>query len=295
MDTPRTFINPVVGLPFAPPSERISADGLMARAEPLPEWPPWVGAFTIGVDVQKDRYELLPVGFGADQRIALMPSEQVYGDLEGPDTLRDLLEALTKPRGGLLPEAIALDTGHRNDVVWRIVDTLRARRVQAFGVKGEAHVRSIIAPPAVKGRKGVRNPWQIGTNHVKDFIEARLRADPDSSRGVLFSDQITPEMFAQLTAEERKTEWKQGQRKTVWVLRPGMRNEMLDMLGYAIGALHARGARFIVGLGQLADSRTAAPVQAPAPAPAPTIDPVLAAIQRATRRPAAQRGFLSKR
>jgi phage terminase large subunit GpA-like protein len=298
MDTLRVFINTVVGLPFAPPSERISATGLMARAEPMGELPSWVGAVTVGCDVQADRFELLPVGFGAGERCAMLPPERIFGAIDSQETLNDVVAAILRPRSGMVPSSVCIDTGYRPEVAWAIVDMLRARRVHAFGVKGMEDRGSIISEPSSKGRKGVRNPWLIGSHVTKDSIDARFRADPDGPKGVVFSDGIDAESFAQLTAEEKRLTIVNGRPRKVWRLRPGMRNEMLDMFQYALGALHARGVRLINSLPALAAARAAPVPQADdtpsAPLP-PAYDPVAAAVQRALRRPTKQRGFMSNR
>lgn len=281
-DTLKTFINTRVGEAFAPPSERINADGLMARAEPMPDLPPWVGAFTVGVDLQQDRFELLPVGFGAGERSAILPPERIWGRIDAPETVTEAVEAILSTRSGMIPAAVCVDTGYRPEIAWAIVDRLRARKVYAYGIKGMDELgRPIISEPSSKGRKNVRNPYLIGTNTVKDSIEARFRADPDGPKGVNFSDGVDAESFAQLTAEEKRVAMVNGRPRKVWKLRPGMRNEMLDMLGYAIGALHARGARFIASLGSLADERAKAPPPPPEPAaPHDPYNPVVVAPPR---------------
>jgi phage terminase large subunit GpA-like protein len=284
-DTLKTFINTRVGEAFAPPSERISVDGLMARAEPMPDLPPWVGAVTLGVDVQQDRFELLPVGWGAGERCAVLPPERIWGRIDAAETVTEAVEAILAQRSGMIPAAVCVDTGYRPEIAWAIVDRLRARRVMAYGIKGMDDLgRPIISEPSSKGRKGVRNPYLVGTNTVKDSIEARFRADPDGPKGVAFSDGIDAESFAQLTAEEKRVQLVNGRPRKVWKLRPGMRNEMLDMLGYAIGALHARGPRFLVSLGQLADDRAKAPPPPPEPAaPHDPYNPVVVPSRRPSR------------
>ena len=256
MDTLRAFINTVVGLPFAPPSERISVDGLMARAEPMPDLPPWVGAVGIGVDVQQDRFELLPIGMGAGERIAVLPPERIWGKIDDAECIRELLAAIVRPRSGLLPSSVCVDTGYRPEIAWAVVDALKARRIPAYGIKGMDPIgHPIIREPSATSTKKTRHPYLVGTNTVKDSIEARFRAAPDGPKGVAFSDGIDAESFAQLTAEEKRMSIVNGRPRKVWKLRPGMRNEMLDMLGYAIASLHARGVRFLTTLDALAAAR----------------------------------------
>lgn len=249
-DTLQTFVNTVVGLPFAPPSERINLEGLIARAEPMPDLPPWVGEVLVGVDLQGDRFEFLPIGMGADERIAMLPPERVWGKIDDLATQRELVATIIRPRGGLVPAAVCVDTGFRPEVAWSIVRMLQAKGIRcAYGTKGMAEPgRPLIAPPSGKGRKGVKNPWLVGTTTVKDSIEARFRAAPDGPKGVAFSDGITSDEFAQLTAEEKVRKTIQGRPVKVWQLRSGMRNEMLDMFGYAIAAAHARGVRWLASI-----------------------------------------------
>jgi phage terminase large subunit GpA-like protein len=291
--TLRVFINTVIGLPFAPPTERLSAEGLMARAEPMPTFPAWVGAFTVGCDLQADRGEALPVGFGPEQRFAIREPIRVYGTIDSPDFVREMADELAKPRDGMKPSAVAFDTGYRPEIVWKIVDELGRRGIRAYGTKGMGEPgRPLVTKPDGASTKTKRPPWTLGTHTVKDFIDARFRVDADGPLAPAFSDQLTPEEFAQLTAEEKKLTTFKGRVRRVWVQITGRRNEMLDMLGEAIFAANALGPRFIASLGQLADSRTAPVVQAETPAVTPQPDPVLAAILRSRRPAAPSRGFL---
>jgi terminase, large subunit len=294
MNTTRhTFINTVIGIPYAPPTERLSAEGLMARAEPMPTFPAWVGAFTVGCDLQADRGEALPVGFGPEQRFAIREPIRVYGTIDSPDFVREMADELARPRDGMKPSAVAFDTGYRPEIVWKIVDELGRRGIRAYGTKGMGEPgRPLVTKPDGASTKTKRPPWTLGTHTVKDFIDARFRVDADGPLAPAFSDQLTPEEFAQLTAEEKRLTTFKGRVRRVWVQITGRRNEMLDMLGEAIFAANALGPRFIASLGQLADSRSAPVAQPEPPPPQPQPDPVLAAILRSRRPAAPSRGFL---
>lgn len=260
-DTLKTFVNTVVGATFAPPSERISATGLMARAEPMDTFPAWVGGFTIGVDIQGgagERFELLPVGWGVGQRSAVRGVERIFGDPASAENIKALLAALTMERDGMLPLAVAVDTGYLPHVAWQIVDALKARRIVAFAVKGSSSASRgdpLMVQPGATTRKGSRPPWMVSTGTAKDWWAAAFRAAVDGERGVAFSDELEPEVFSQFTAEELVPIVVHGQPSKRWKVREGMRNEGTDMLNYALAALHGRGARLIASLGAMAEKR----------------------------------------
>ena len=288
MDTLRTFINTVIGLPFAPPTERLSAEGLMARAEPMATWPAWVGAYTVGCDLQADRAEILPVGFGAEQRFAIREPHREFGVIDAPEFVKAVADACAQERNGLRPAAVAFDTGYRPEIVWKIVDELTRRGIRAFGTKGMGDPgRMLVGKPDGASTKTKRPPWTLGTHTVKDFIDARFRVDADGPLAPAFSDALTPEEFAQLTAEEKKLTTYKGRLRRVWTLPAGRRNEMLDMLGEAIFAVNALGPRFVASLPQLAADRAKLPEPEPEPAPPP--DPYTP-VPRPARRPS--RGFV---
>jgi phage terminase large subunit GpA-like protein len=258
----RTFVNTILGLPFAAKAEKIDPTSLLARAEPMADPPPEIGLLTAGVDVQADRIEYLVTGWGAGERQAMLSYGQVEGDPGQDSTWDKLDEALSGTWGGLRISAAAVDTGYRPETGWKWSERRHAYKV--FPVKGEdGRGRPLIQKPGAVTRKRQRRPWIVGVDTAKDSLASRLRSAPEGPQGVRFSEDLPPEFYDHLTAEKLTTVFVGSRPTRKWLLIPGRRNEGLDMAVYALAALHGLGTPTVRALGVLAEKRMAA--QAPKP------------------------------
>jgi phage terminase large subunit GpA-like protein len=282
----RTFVNTIIGEPFAPAAEKLEPGVLAARAEPMPEVPAWVGLLTAGVDVQADRLEYVVVGWGADERAAVLEYDHVEGDPGHAETWAVLTTQLAQPRSGMHVQCVCADTGYRPETVWRWAGgRLPFRALPTKGMDGRG--RLIIQKPAAVTHKHQRRPWLVGTDTAKDALAARLRSAPEGPQGVRFSASLAPEYFEHLTAEKSTTVYVASRPVRRWVLQANRRNEGLDCTLLALAALHAQGVRAIASLGSVAAQRTAGGTQPAAPAPQP---PAGVQVPSAALKPAPRRG-----
>jgi phage terminase large subunit GpA-like protein len=272
----KVFVTHVLAEPWRPVAERIDVHSLMERAEPVADLPPWVGAVTGAVDIQGNRLETLRVGWGAGEEAIVLEWSQHEGDPTKPEAWSEAREAL----GGV--NSIAVDTGYLTDVAWSYVDQW-GMTTRTFGVKGmPGRPRPIMGRPLATSTKRARRPWLVGVDAAKDALALRLRASvpPGGSGAVHFADTLAPEFFEQLTSEELRPAIVGGRPTRVWRLRPGMRNEGLDLLVYALAALHGLGPHTLAALGAMAAARAAA-----APQVTPEVTPQGVVVPREIPRP----------
>lgn len=277
----QTFVNTILGLPFAPAAEKIDPTTLMARAEPMPEVPPEFGLLTAGVDVQGDRLEYTVMAWGPGECAAVMEYGIVNGDPGQRETWDELTAELVKPRGDLRVSAVAADTGYLPEKVWTWGDTRLPFKV--FATKGMPNRgRLIMQKPGAVTHKRKRRPWLLGTDTAKDALAARLRTQPPGPQSIRFAETLPPEFYDHLTAEKLTTAYVGTRPVKRWELQAGRRNEGLDLTILCLAALHGLGVPTIQSLGTLAQRRAekrqtaAAPVTKSADTehkPAPTRSP----------------------
>jgi phage terminase large subunit GpA-like protein len=141
----------------------------------------------------------------------------------------------------LQPAAIAWDTGHETEEVYKFVRRCQPRRVYAVKGSVEGYGAPLVSRPAKSGVKQV-TLYQIGTVTAKCEIYSRMRlAEPGAG---FMHYPLNPkrgydnEYFRQLTAEKQMRRWHAG-RETIKFVKPsGRRNEAIDIRCYNRAALH---------------------------------------------------------
>lgn len=271
-ETLKTFVNTVLGEPFADEGERLTPHALAARAEPMPDGvPPEVGALTAAVDVQGDRVEYLVCGWEAGETMSVLEWGQCWGDPTTEAPWDELDAILSQPRAGLKPRAICADTNYLTKSVWQWIDRTR---LPVLGIKGmDGRGRALIVKPAITKERRSRKPWLVGVDTAKDLLAARLRQTEGPGR-VRFADTLDPVWYEQVTAEEVVTVYVQGRPTRKWRLIKGRANEGLDLAVYNLAAFASLGPAFAQRLAALAAARHPDPNAPAAPAaPAPSLGP----------------------
>jgi len=291
----KTFINTRLGECFADPDEKLDWEEIKARAggHVVRTVPPGCLLITAGVDVQKDRFAVLVLGWGRGGVVWILDYQELPADPTRPEDWRALDEHLQTPfcncRGASIKvTAAAVDCGYLPDDVLHFT---RARRGRTIAVKGASQSsRAIIGKPSKvdytwRGSviKQGAEIYLIGGDTAKHWLFARLAGDrkhPAQDRLIRFPEGLDDSFYTMLTAES----WDPNKRK--WIkLRP--RNEALDTFCYALAAamqpavrVHTWREGHWARLEAALEPATAdlfhavpAPMPAPAMAPAPAEPP----------------------
>jgi phage terminase large subunit GpA-like protein len=235
--------------------ERTAPQELQARAEDyeLRTVPRGALVLTAAVDVQGNRLEVLLLGWGEGLERWVIDYAVLAGDPTDDRTWAALDEYLARPvlhacGRKLLPDAVAIDSGgHHTQEVYSYTRARRHRHVLA--VKGAAKPgRPVIAqkPSRVdvtwRGRieRSGAELWIVGTDTAKDWIHNRMKL-AEGPGAIHFSRHLPDDFYAQLTAERKLTRWVKGFRRTQWVKAKADRNEVLDLMVYALAMAQYRG------------------------------------------------------
>lgn len=272
----QVFVNTVLGESWEERAERISATSLEERREHYEaEVPRGAGLLTAGVDVQADRLELLVVGWGRGEESWRIAHEPLYGDPGREEVWQQLEPLLTRAYrhengADMRISACAIDSGDQTERVYRFVAPRQGRRVMATkGISQPA--RPLLGRPSKANKAGIRL-YPIGTEAAKDLLFARLRITEPGPGWWHFPDWLSPEYFAQLTAEKAVTKFEKG-RATRRYVKIRERNEALDLEVLALAALTSLGQPAIRDLERMVARVQQAGDAAgkPAPSPAPVM------------------------
>lgn len=237
----QVFVNTALGEPFEEAREKVEGNALLSRGENYgpQSMPDAVRFLTAGVDVQGDRLEVQVIGWGAFEESWPIRYEVLPGDPAQQHVwtmLDDVLRAPYYREDGqeLRVRATCIDTGghHAHQVL-----VYCARRRGVLPIKGIAGPKAIFPPRASKTKTNHR-VFMVGVDTAKDTIYARLRFAEPGAGFIHFpaAEAFNAEYFRQLTSEQVQTRYSEGRPYRVWMLPPGLRNEALDTMVYALAA-----------------------------------------------------------
>lgn len=231
-DTLQVFVNTILAQGWREAAEEIDDAALAARAEPfgLDAIPPEVLIVTAGVDVQRDRLEIVLLGWSRDE-IFVLAQSVIWGDPMKDDVwqeLDDILRTIWKhPNGGILRvDAAAIDAGD-GETMDRVIAFSRPRySYRVLAIKGASGNRPTIKASDTKGSK----LFIVGVDGVKRQLSTRLA----SGKSVRFSQTLEGRFYEELASERLVMRYVRGAPVRQWERIQGRRAESLDCVVYAI-------------------------------------------------------------
>ena len=233
-DKLQPFVNLVLGEAWRGTGEEIDPDSLRGKTENfgLSALPADVRWITAGVDVQRDRVEILFVGWGVDSEMFILGQDVVFGDPQGAELWRELDDILAQTwlhpfgsRIGVGAAAVDAGDGENFAVVVGYCHSRHGRRI--FAVKGQAGTRPALATSKTANKKRLAI---VGVDSLKGRVAALLTG----GAGLRFSADLEPRFFDEATSERRVLRYRKGVPEAQWHRIPGRAAEGLDCLVYAI-------------------------------------------------------------
>lgn len=242
----KAFENLRLGIATKDPNEKLDFEEIAERADltrPVRVIPRGCLLLTAGVDVQKDRWAVVILGWGRGGRVWVIDAFELPGDPTRPGDWLKMEAKVTEPIANaygvpMRAELVAVDSGYLQDDV--LAFTRPRQRRGWFAVKGALDGRRpIISRPSKvdftwKGKviKRGAEQWHVGGYHSKEWVFSRLTADRDrlpEDRTFGFPAGLGEDWYQQLTAEI----YDSTKRRFVKIRQ---RNEALDTVCYALAA-----------------------------------------------------------
>jgi len=241
----KTFKNLRLGEVSKDPNEKLDSQELNERAEAraVRTIPRGCLLLTAGIDVQKDRWAVIVLGWGRGSQCWVIDWFELPGDPTNPADWLMLEKRVLEPMGNscgvpMRVERVAVDSGYLQDDVLHFTRNRQARGW--FAVKGSKDIGKPIITRASRvdftwrGRtiKAGAEQWQVGGYAAKEWIFARLVADRErlpEDRLVRFPGELGEVFYEQLTAEV----FDEVRRRFVKIRT---RNEALDTFVYGVAA-----------------------------------------------------------
>ena len=220
----KTWVNTFLGETWEETGKRLEWSDIMDQREEYEHTvPEGVTILTGAVDVQDDRFEIEVVGWGDDYRTWSVDYHVIYGDLSAPDVwkhLRDYLgQTWEHPTfGDLGLRMTCMDSGgHYTQSVYAFTNQMS--RVAAIkGVTGFG--KPMVGKPG-KNNLGGTQVFPLGVDTLKEIVVSRLRATRDQAGYCTFPITRSDDYFRGMTAEELRTRFVKGFKKTEWYkIRP---------------------------------------------------------------------------
>lgn len=250
----KTFVNTILAEPYSEKGEAPDYENLYRNREKytIGTVPKEALFITAGVDIQKDRIEVLYQGWGAEAQRWAIDYDVLTGDTTQPEVWDALTKALDQQflheLGGTMGVSkYAVDTGYNTQMVY---NWLRAQdQSRAMGVKGNDNMPRLLGAPTnvdviTNGQTIYRglSIWVIGVGHAKTELFGFLKKDPPLEDdapypyGWCHYPEFDLHFFKGLCSEKKIYK----NNKPVWV-KTYERNEPLDLSVYARAAVAAAG------------------------------------------------------
>lgn len=253
----KTYVNTVEGDVYEETGEKPEIEKLMARRiDYHPHGiPDEIAVITAGIDSQGDRLEIEVIGWGRGEESWSLDYKQITGDPLRQKVWNDLdqyLQASTFTRIDGLQlkiKAACIDSGgkssradgHVSDRVYKYVRGKQHRNI--YACKGSSNYGQPVIARVSKLKKQKIKLVLVGTDTAKDIIYSRLEIEGAGEGACHFPLNYKQNYFEMLTAEEKITEYINGNPQIRWKLgkdsegKKQKRNEALDTRVYAMAAL----------------------------------------------------------
>lgn len=232
---------------FEDPHEKLDWKTLKERAEDytVPDQVVWCA---FGADVQKDRVEILGVGWGDGQEAWILDHQVIYGDFDMPSMQERVADYIFNKRfthpvlGELAYSAGGIDSGKQTKVkaVYQFCAKHRLKLNLLASVKGfDQALGAVYQKERERTYGGIRLNFNV--DYLKSIVFDRLRNQTPGPRYFHFPKErdarFGDEFYTQLCSERRVPE--RGPKGGItWHWRKhtsSTRNEVLDMTVYAQG------------------------------------------------------------
>lgn len=260
----KTFINTTLGQVYEDNVEKTDADDLKKRAEDFPLMIVPFGGLNImvGIDVQKDRFELTATAFGRGEEMwvfdyqVIEANPAIQSEWDKLDSY--LLYKYPHASGATLAiEHVAIDTGghwthqcynyvrNRKSTLGWSQPVQHAPKVYAtkgastanLPISGRATLQDVNSMDKVI-RRGIKL-YSIGTDTAKDLIHGRLQVTQPGPGFLHLSKYLPDVFFEHITNEVRVIKTTTKGEVSAWVLKQkGLRNEGLDCLVMCLFCAH---------------------------------------------------------
>lgn len=248
----KVFVNTRLAETWHDATEQFEWQDIKARAVAAVERtiPEGYGLLTAGVDVQKDRWEIVVIAWRGEQ-IYVADYQVLYADTSDITQWALLDDWLRRPYesahgASFAPECVLIDSGYLQGTVIQFTRARMADRWYASKGSNQRNKQLIGRPSKVEVTiSGKADPfggeqYPIGVDTGKDLIFANIAADSGrdpSKRKFTFSATLPDAFYEHLTAEVFDPH--KGRYEKI----PGRRNEGLDTLLLAIAAGYHQNVR----------------------------------------------------
>jgi phage terminase large subunit GpA-like protein len=244
----KVFVNNRLAECWVDNEEKVDWEKVKARAEPykLRVVPQRCRLITAGVDVQKNRFEIVVIGWDRDLKKTILDHAVIVADPANPADWGLLQAYLDRPLASELGPAMrvectVIDGGYLFNEVLKFTRLFKSSRWYC-GRGATTRNSPIISKPKKPDHKWNGKVdkyggefYAIGTDTIKDSLYSLLQSDEKrdvQDRHYRFSDQLEDEFYKQVCSEVFDPHKQKYERL------PGLKAEALDGIVYATAAAY---------------------------------------------------------
>lgn len=231
----QTFVNTIKAQAYEPPNVGFKDDELYSRREAYTceNIPAKVEFITGGVDIQKDRIEVLFTGWADGFEAYHLDYKQIFGNTDQKEVweeaLKYLLRPFTKENGEKVNAVcVLIDSGYKASEVYKLA-SMSKTFIATKGLSETSTKSDFLNKISVKKDVFKFKFMSVGTFAGKSEFFRLLQIKEFGQGYQHYNESFTKEFFLQLTAEKlEKTKDKKGFTKYMWI-KKRERNEAFDI------------------------------------------------------------------